>query len=438
MSRSFAKSILPFAAAVMILSGCTQDAILEEAQTNKVFTASIGEVTRTALDLSGEESDFGKVYWEAGDEVSINGVIYVATPESDATTATLTKKTVSDADPEAPYTACYPASIWKDGWVEFPTVQQYGSGADLSGVNPMKAESETTSLSFKNMGALVEVTLKGSSTSYVHSLSLGGIRLSCGSKGTGVALSEAGVRFYVAVPKGSYDKMPVFVQLTSGKFFKTQSNETVDLKGNTLYTLSLEPVFSGREGVQLWEGGPFWATTNLGAETGTDYGLFFQWSGTTGYSREDDLLSSPFTEEAYSLTPGGQLTSDMPESLDAAHVIWGVPWRIPTLSEFETLINEDGSSLTDGGVWKTDYNGTGINGLLITGTSEGFKGRTLFLPAAAGYDSRPVDINAFGFYWSSNRFTSQIAYGLTFSEEDAWTYFNFGYNGYPIRPVMSD
>ena len=35
--------------------------------------------------------------------------------------------------------------------------------------------------------------------------------------------------------------------------------------------------------VQLWEGGPYWATTNIGAENPEDYGYYFWWGDTVGY-----------------------------------------------------------------------------------------------------------------------------------------------------------
>ena len=36
--------------------------------------------------------------------------------------------------------------------------------------------------------------------------------------------------------------------------------------------------------VQLWEGGPYWATTNIGAENPEDYGYYFWWGDTVGYT----------------------------------------------------------------------------------------------------------------------------------------------------------
>ena len=43
------------------------------------------------------------------------------------------------------------------------------------------------------------------------------------------------------------------------------------------------------EKVQLWEGGPYWATTNIGAEKPEDPGYYFWWGDTVGYKREGDV-----------------------------------------------------------------------------------------------------------------------------------------------------
>ena len=37
------------------------------------------------------------------------------------------------------------------------------------------------------------------------------------------------------------------------------------------------------EGVQLWENGPLWAKTNVGANSPTETGYYFWWGDTLGY-----------------------------------------------------------------------------------------------------------------------------------------------------------
>ena len=46
--------------------------------------------------------------------------------------------------------------------------------------------------------------------------------------------------------------------------------------------------FDAHDKVQLWEGGPYWATTNIGAEKPEDYGYYFWWGDTVGYKRENN------------------------------------------------------------------------------------------------------------------------------------------------------
>ena len=37
-------------------------------------------------------------------------------------------------------------------------------------------------------------------------------------------------------------------------------------------------------GVQLWEGGPYWAECNVGASSPHEYGYYFWWGDTVGYT----------------------------------------------------------------------------------------------------------------------------------------------------------
>ena len=79
------------------MTACSSDE--NEAQPKQeelVFTGYIDQdATRTSIDATT-----GKVSWVAGDEVTIGGVKYVATPDaSDATKATFTKKSGETGTP---------------------------------------------------------------------------------------------------------------------------------------------------------------------------------------------------------------------------------------------------------------------------------------------------------------------------------------------------
>ena len=56
--------------------------------------------------------------------------------------------------------------------------------------------------------------------------------------------------------------------------------------GEVRYTNMVVRVNIDRAMVQLWDGGPYWATTNIGAEKPEDYGYYFWWGDTVGYKRE--------------------------------------------------------------------------------------------------------------------------------------------------------
>ena len=146
----------------------------------------------------------------------------------------------------------------------------------------------------------------------------------------------------------------------------------------------------GREKVQLWEGGHYWATTNIGAEKPEDSGYYFWWGDTVGYRRENgkwvasDGSNSDFSflvsntptyhKYIYELQSEGWITSDgvlAPEH-DAANIHWGNGWRMPTDDELTALNN------------KCDWTWTtmnGVNGYIVKGRGA-YASNSIFLPAA--------------------------------------------------------
>ena len=165
-----------------------------------------------------------------------------------------------------------------------------------------------------------------------------------------------------------------------------------------------------RDKVQLWTGGPYWATTNIGAKKPEDYGYYFWWGDTVGYKRENDKwvasdgsnLNFSFTSDntptynksVATLQSEGWITSDSVLALehDAAHKHWGGDWRMPTKQEFNDLIN------------KCDWTWTtmnGVNGYVVCGRGD-YSSVSIFLPCA-GHGDRTWFYNAGkdGNYWSS-------------------------------------
>jgi hypothetical protein len=200
------------------------------------------------------------------------------------------------------------------------------------------------------------------------------------------------------------------------------------------------------EKVQLWEGGPCWATTNIGAEKPEDYGYYFWWGDTIGYKRGNDKWvasdgsnsdfsfnssnTPTYDKDISTLKSEGWITADnmlAPEH-DAAHVQWGENWRIPTDQEFDDLNN------------KCDWTWTTINGVrgyIVSGRGE-YSSNSIFFPCA-GYGNGILLNNAgsHGYYWSSVPYSeSNVVQYLDLSSGHHYTGRNLPYRGHFVRPVQ--
>ena len=208
--------------------------------------------------------------------------------------------------------------------------------------------------------------------------------------------------------------------------------------------------------VQLWEGGPCWATTNIGAVKPEDYGCYFWWGDTVGYKRENDKWvasdgsnsnfsfshsnTPTYNKSISTLQSEGWVTSDgaLAPGHDAANIHWGNGWRMPTKAEWDALLsNCDWTWITM----------NGVKGYIVKGRGD-YASNSIFLPAASegwgtslytGPSLHPFE--AFGFYWSSVTSSDfdELAWYLFFSSGYSKSYYmNTGFRseGLPIRPVQ--
>ena len=214
-------------------------------------------------------------------------------------------------------------------------------------------------------------------------------------------------------------------------------------------------------GCDVTEGGVtkriYWSSRNIGATADTgeaSYGDYYAWGETetyyeAGYARENpqnhwktdkgngyawgsyrkfNPTGDGTTFEKYT---GSDYDTLQPDD-DAAHVIVGGIWRMPTSKEWEALINTNFTW-----TWDTDHGGR-----KVTSNIEGYNsddGPYIFLPAAGCWDStRFYDGGSYGYYWSSSLRT-------VVPNDDAWYGFflstnvdvrNIGrYSGLSVRPV---
>lgn len=254
--------IIVLLAAAALLAGCAKDNGLKETRKGEpvIFTATI-EQTKTALTI---EEKVGKLVWEEGDEITINGVAYVATPDTEnPAKATFAPKGTDEAEAvDGMYYAVYGCEFdvaTQKGVL--PSVQTYNANS-LAGVAPMYAESEDTELSFVNSCSLLEITLKGDASvasiavssnnipmcgefsvgdgyALVHGEGCVPVTLECG----GAKLSSDGVKFYVAVPCGIFLGLKIKVTATDGKVWSIVSSKYANIDIHRIYPLTFTPVF---------------------------------------------------------------------------------------------------------------------------------------------------------------------------------------------------
>ena len=179
-----------------------------------------------------------------------------------------------------------------------------------------------------------------------------------------------------------------------------------------------------------------WATMNVGADSETAYGDFFQWGGTTAVTNSDCTWSSYASNTGLSNSSGTILHytgsdsgygSQLQPAHDVAHVQWGGDWVMPK--------QEDFAALKDQCTWTWD---TTNRGYRVTSKTDSSK--SIFLPAAGyRYKSDTRYQGSIGYYWSSTLYTSdtQYAYSLNFSSSNvAPAKDSSRYYGRSVRPVI--
>ena len=189
----------------------------------------------------------------------------------------------------------------------------------------------------------------------------------------------------------------------------------------------------------------YWASCNLGASKPTEYGGYYQWAGTKDVSDKRINLAlnncpyhigsdenSGWTKYNTKWSYGTVDNKTVLESMDdAATVVLGGKWRMPTDEEWSELRNTSNCSWT----WTTI---NGVNGYKVQSKKSGYTDNWIFLPAAGNrFDTYLRDVGSYGYYWSSSPYTNY--------PNNAWrVYFGSGgvercgvyrYYGHSVRPV---
>ena len=183
---------------------------------------------------------------------------------------------------------------------------------------------------------------------------------------------------------------------------------------------------NGHEWVNLGQE-MMWATVNIGANSPTDKGDLYAWGETE--------LNPTMSEDWYGSYQVSNYVGDRTQlqlslSNDAAHVNWGGGWRMPSLSEWNTLMNNCIWT------WKSSNNKQGY--MVSNGTDSVFLIQTYDAYNVA-YSSFYGDC-AFALYWSSTRDPYTTSYakaigGCQYSGGPSATTSAVVEGGHSIRPI---
>ena len=215
-------------------------------------------------------------------------------------------------------------------------------------------------------------------------------------------------------------------------------------EGDVHYNPYVDP-YAGHDYVEI--GGLKWATMNVGANSITDTGLYFQWGDISGYTASqcgsgegqkyfgwadykysDNGSSTVMTK--YNSTDGKTV---LEASDDAAQANWGGSWRMPTNDEYGALHNAVNTA------WTTDYQGSGVAGMICTDKTDSSK--VLFFPACGRcLDGSVSNVGSYSLYWSSSLYSSSVQYGYFLFIRYGSVGWQLGYTdrrcGYSVRGVV--
>ena len=185
------------------------------------------------------------------------------------------------------------------------------------------------------------------------------------------------------------------------------------------------------------QSGTLWATQNVGASKPSEYGKYFQWGDTKGYTKDQVGKDKQFTWLDYKFSVNGSNTEVSKytkdgETLnlkdDAAHVNMGGDWYMPNPKQIRELIENTI------GIWTSLDD---VNGMKFISQKDSSK--FIFIPAAGyAWDGSVQFSECFGYVWSSMRSTYYTgSQGLDFDSEGTSLYDSGGrYDGFSVRGVI--
>ena len=189
-----------------------------------------------------------------------------------------------------------------------------------------------------------------------------------------------------------------------------------------------------------------WATRNLGARDSSDYGNYYAWAEVEpkdffswGNYRYCSFAGQPNGLDKYVMDgmahqylPADNLSRILPED-DAATLLLGSDWHIPTVAEFTEL--EDNCMIRD------TVTADGKPGALIISEVPGYEGRSMFIPFGGKYTGNdPIGVGEEFQLWEADTEGNNGGYRIadkykTMERDRHFRYSEDRFFGMNIRPV---
>lgn len=488
------KKAFLFTAMLAIAASCTVSEIDSiKGTTAPEITASY-ENNGTKTTITTDEEGVGTIWWKPADEINVFygtlSVHYTSKNKENATTVAFGTTDIIGSTESAqeniwglyPYNedaVCDGESVT----TTIPAAQQAIAGSFDDDIFTSLAHSTSTVMTFYNVLGGIKfslsrddiqaITFKGNNNEDIA----GKVKLEMDANGKPAAEVSEGEKTITLTPKEgtAFAKstnyyLVMLPSVLSNGFTMTFETETAI--GTFEYTTkSIEikrSVFSKKENIDNYATfdaktpeqeyvdlglSVKWATCNLGASSPEEYGGYYQWGGTEDVTDTSIYLdwyncpyhSGPNAERGWTkyITSIGSShwsgpgdpdnrTVLEPED-DVAYVKLGGKWRMATFAEWAELEWE--CSWT----WTSDYNGTGVAGVIITSKKDGYTSKSIFLPAAGSrIDDSLTEAGSKGGYWSSSLGTAYPlnAFGASFQESRMNTGECMRCRGFSVRPVL--
>lgn len=438
-------------AAIATLSSCSKESLVSNDKNGKeaqVFTATMEDdiTTKVTFDATNKHA-----LWEVGDAISIDGHTYTAEQAGASSTFTGSGAT------ESTHHAYFPAGIYNGGTPTLPAEQTYAEGKFNM---PMYAESSDLVLSFKNLCAVLAITVNKSNLVSTTTTSLKSIKVSSDKRMNGAfSATAAGVlsftsqaaltdtdksvtltmtddvdistdrTFYIAIPAQDYSYLKIYLSADGS----TYKEAMITQKATGLGTIARSTMFNityKTNAVQLYADGPYWSTMNIGARAATDCGTYFSWgsvenvyslSGTTFTFQTDNPNTTRYIG---TWTPGnGFADSNAPYYNGSEYTKYQLKGTEGEIDNISTLKDDDDAATANwGAAWKMPAGGTSgqftalinntenvwttigdVNGQKISGKTT-YSDISVFFPVTSVGNALVINANytQYGIYWSSS------------------------------------